>query len=212
MDNCTYHLQTINQKVFHFVYGCALRDAILRGSFKGKNKEWIGELDQPKNIVRNYIDQLLGFTFDSQTAHDAFFLDAANALCKEINRHRPAEAEDVFSFGNAQKLLNIAVKHIYSFCYYDPKLRDAFRYCHCPLDQIMLEKIWKQYPDNTKRRAALGKHQEFFTAWGSEGTEDGRQPDLTCLPERYRKFQAAVKDLIGEGDIYPVEFDYLFWK
>ena len=32
------------------------------------------------------------------------------------------------------------------------------------------------------------------------------------FPERYNLFQRAIRELIGCGDIFPIEFDYVEWK
>ena len=116
---------------------------------------------------------------------------------------------------NAQKLINIMVKHTYSFCYFTPKLRENFRYCHCPLDYIMLNEVWKRYKENigTEKRKTTLKNTEFFCrAWGNEGQEGDIQPEIYEFPERYLKYQTAIREIIGEGDLYPIEFDYIVWK
>lgn len=210
-----YDKENILSKIFEFTYMCALRDAILREAFKGE-KTWVENVVAAKVILRTYIDKVLNSEFDSQANHDKCFLEIANKICKVINEAKPQNGIATFSFGNAQKLINMTVKYIYSFCYQNPNLRDGFRYCHCPLDSIMLNKVWQlcedHYGGSNQRREKLGRSDEFLKPWGNEGSNNEIQPNLIDFPKRYLLFQKAVKDIIGQGDIFPIEFDYLEWK
>lgn len=46
-----------------------------------------------------------------------------------------------FTFGNAQKLVNMAAKYFHLACYNDKGLRKNFRYCHCPVDNQMIHVV-----------------------------------------------------------------------
>ena len=214
METYIYNEQAIKEKVFGFVYGCAMPDAIQQRAFEG-DKAWIADVGSAKTRVREYIDKVLCNGFCSQDDHDGYFLEAANDICADINAARPADVTTVFSFGNAQKLINMTVKHTYSFCYHQPALRIGFRFCHCPIDQTMLGKVWDQYNALVGKqacRAVLGTKSAFSKPWGNEGAQEHTQPKLSDFPERYKNFQLAIRDIIGDGDLLPVEFDYLVWK
>ena len=214
MNRYMYSQQLLSDKVFDFIYICAMRDAILQKAFIGE-KAWIDKIDKPKHILRTYIDKILNQEFKTQACHDAFFLKTVNEICKEINSFKPDYAKDVFSFGNAQKLINITAKYIYGICYSHPQLRTGFQYCHCPLDSIMLNKVWKMYKEQygeDMRKRKLCSSEFFCQSWGSEGQQGNTQPELSKFPIRYTKFQSAVNDIIGEGTLYHLEFDYLFWQ
>jgi hypothetical protein len=208
-----YNKKEISAKVFDFLYGCSMHDAILQQAFKGK-KEWVGKVEQAKPFLREYIDCIVGDKFSSQEEHDKTFISVADNICKVINENKAPDAKDVFSFGNAQKLINIAAKHTYSICYWAPALREHFRWCHCPLDSIMLQKVWARYEKdfgNNARQKALGSVDFFCKAWGNEGQDGDMQPQICDFPKRYLKFQRAVKDIVGAGNLYAIEFDYLIW-
>lgn len=210
----SYNQSEISNRIFNFVYGCAMHDAILQRAFIGK-KDWVVKVENAKSHLRKYIDRIINNSFKSQDEHDSYFIKTANGICKTINENKPYVAEDVFSFGNAQKLINIMVKYTYSFCYFTPELRENFRYCHCPLDSIMLNEVWKRYKENIgaeKRKTTLKNTEFFCQAWGGEGQEGDIQPELYKFPERYLKYQTAIREIIGEGDLYPIEFDYIVWK
>ena len=209
-----YNQDEISARIFNFVYGCAMNDAILQRAFIGK-KDWVVKVENAKGCLRKYIDCIINNKFNSQGEHDSHFIKTANEICKTINASKPPIAEDIFSFGNAQKLINIMVKHTYSFCYFSPELRENFRYCHCPLDSIMLNEVWKRYKESIgeeKRRTTLKNTDFFCQAWGNEGQEGDVQPEVCEFPERYLKYQTAIREIIGEGNLYPIEFDYVVWK
>lgn len=105
------------------------------------------------------------------------------------------------------------MKNIYTVCYVQPNLRVNFRYCHCPMDSIMLDEVWKRYKkrfSSQVRKKNLGS--DFCASWGDEGLENGVQAELDIFPERYIKYQQAIKKLIDNDNVYPIEFDYLTWK
>lgn len=212
-NNLKYEQEKILDKIFDFIYGCALHDAVLQRAFIGK-KAWIGELKGPKKELRKYIEKVMNKEFENQDDHDNFFIKTANSICIEINKEKPTDAKDVFSFGNAQKLINMAAKHVYSFCFYDQGLREAFRYCHCPLDSIMVNEVWDRYGKRFEKKARkerLHDRSFFCKSWGNEGQEGNTQPVFFEAPDRYKLFQDAIKELTGE-ELYPLEFDYLVWK
>ena len=64
---------------------------------------------------------------------------------------------------------------------------------------------------NNARKTALESIDYFCKAWGSEGQDGDMQPQICDFPERYLKFQRAVKDIVGDGNLYAIEFDYLVW-
>lgn len=219
-----YNQNEMNNKTFMFIYGCALHDAILQKSFEGK-KDWIGKLSNPPKILRDYIDKVLGGDFkngDEKTkqAHDIAFLETAIKLCDEINLSKPSYAEDDFSFGNAQKLINIAIKHVYTHTYTldligSKNIREYFRFCHCPMDAIMLSHVWKTYKEvfSQKERAQnLTSGKDFLKSWGNEDFDVSNGEKV--FPERYIQYQKAIKNIvIKKGlSVFPIEYDYIAWK
>ena len=216
-----YNRDDINSKTFSFIYGCALRDAILQKAFKGK-KDWIAKIYPAQEAVKEYIDRILNGDFKEdddkiKCAHDEVFIQTAVKLCKAINDKKPQEAEDNFSFGNAQKLINMVVKHIYAHTYSihfigNKDIRDYFRFCHCPMDSIMLLNVWKTYKstfDSSERKDKLGESNDFLKAWGNEDFDEDNK-----APQRYIRYQSAIKEIINssKSEIFPIEYDYIVWK
>lgn len=211
----SYNQENLTNVVFEFVFECAMRVAISQRAFKGK-KDWIRKVSEAQSSLREYIDKLFKNKFNSQTSHDKCFLKTVNSICKSINDKKPADVTDTFSFGNAQKLVNMTVKYLYIVCFHDPELRSKFEFCHCPLDSILLDTVWKRIGEihgKKMRVQILGKHEVFCASWGDEElNEGGNQPNSKTLPKRYATFQNAIRMIIGDGTLYPIEFDYLNWN
>lgn len=217
----SYDRAILDDHVFNFIYGCALHDAVLQKAYKGE-RTWIEEVSGAKSAVKTYINQIINVGFSDKTNHDKVFLKTAKKVCNEINnfKDRPESAGD-FHFGNAQKLINMTVKHVYAHTYSihlasgnSSSIRNHFQYCHCPMDSIMLERVWAEYKDRFKEGKAkedLGKN--FRKAWGAEDFEANGD----CAPYRYEAFQSAIKKIISPdenigGNLYPIEYDYIAWK
>ena len=211
-----YNIQEMNERTFSFIYGCALHDAILQKAFDGK-KDWIEKVTSAQEPVKEYINAVLAGKCNDKNIHEEVFLAASKKVCDIINEKKPKDVEDRFSFGNAQKLLNITVKHIYAHTYSfnflnQTNIRENFSFCHCPMDSIMLSHVWKKYKEKfniLERRNKLGERDDFLKSWGSEDFEliNGER----VLPKRYVQYQEAIERLKGV-EIFSIEYDYITWK
>ena len=100
--------------IFDFNYGSALGDATMQRAYFGK-KIWMREVEAAKKPVHLLCDRILHGDFHDQTEYDNEFYkvgyqvcDAINAAGNSCNKDHPNE----FTFGNAQKLINMTMKHI----------------------------------------------------------------------------------------------------
>ena len=84
-----YNQDEISARIFNFVYGCAMHDAILQRAFIGK-KDWVAKVEKAKSHLRKYVDCVLNNVFNSQDEHDSFFITTANEICKAINNDKPS--------------------------------------------------------------------------------------------------------------------------
>ena len=218
-----YDRAILDDHVFNFIYGCALHDAVLQKAFNGE-RTWIADVMEAKETVKKYIQSIVKGDFkdaDSMTKarHEDFFLQTAREVCNQINNSslKPTKASvGKFTFGNAQKLINMTVKHVYAHTYSicllnHASIRDCFQHCHCPMDSIMLGKVWKEYKNvfnQSKRKIDLGDNEYFCQSWGNEDFHLNEEQ-----PCRYKKFQKAIKTIIDEkqGNIFSIEYDYIFW-
>jgi hypothetical protein len=173
--------------------------------------------------VRTYIDHVLRGDFKTTQEHDEAFLTAAKEVCDCINKY-PSRPTGVgtFYFGNAQKLINMTVKHVYTHVHSIhtvgyATIRENFRFCHCPLDQEMRTKVWESYKKlfgDEKRRNDLSTSTVFNKAWGNEDFVLDHITKDRMLPSRYMSFQNAIPKIIEkqQGDIFPIEYDFIEWK
>ncbi len=194
----------IKEEIFDFAYGAGLHDATNQKAYicKKGEKKLLRENQDAKNIVREYIDNIF-----SETSCD--FYEVANRVIKSFNDFEiQNDSTGRFTFGNAQKLINITVKFMYISIYANPNLRNKFSYCHCPLDEIIgrvvkkrikKELVNKNAPDDIKEIINKGTWKSWDGAW-SRITE-----------ESYRDYQAVVLYFSDVDNVLPVEFDYFNW-
>lgn len=194
---------TKNQ-IFDFVYLLSMREAVSRKAFAGNKKDLI-DITGAKDAVKDYIDDVLDGKLSSVRIHDDAFLETAIAVCDSINK---VIKSPKFTFGNAQKLINMVVKHFYIIFYHNPSVRTLFEFCHCPVDSQMLENVWglmKNYPSlEIKPRKT-----EFCSSWSKEdfAIDNGSRK----IPERYAKFQRVVREVCKVEGCIPIEVDYYLW-
>lgn len=222
----------MDENVFNFIYVAAMRDAVLQKAYEGEKKELykLSTFDGLYECIRKFTDKVLTGGFKEQDEYNNEFLETTKQICVTINEkleNKKMPNSSWFAFGNAQKLLNIMLKYFYIICYEERWNRDYFRFCHCPMDQEMLEKVWEacksckqkkpcrrcsqrdicQYVLRTIPEMQCFETKGSFTeSWGQEDFKnDGGYPD------RYLSFQAAVKVLAEKDKLYPIEYDYRVW-
>lgn len=198
--------------IFKFVYIVAMRDATLQRSYDGK-KKWLMDCKKFPNSsekLKKFIDDVVKEKFDNQSDYDKRFITVAESICEEINSKAQ---KNEFTFGNAQKLINIMMKYYYIHTYNSEKAKNAFRFCHCPMDGQLLKAVWEKRND-LSNPSMLGKSDDFMKSWGKEEFEliNGEK----AIPIRYLMFQKAVKELsqsicIKERNLFPLEYDYYIW-
>lgn len=196
----------MDNDVFNFVYLLSGREAVRQIAFQGE-KKWIEGVKGAKDKVKEYIDKIFNGDYekdDDREAHDKDFLQLTKDVCKAINEYdkKPFGIKATFTFGNAQKLINMTVKFFYISSYQRPGFRDKFRWCHCPMDTVMLKKIYKEI----KGSKLVYTKSNFTTSWSADKFENGD------FPLRYKEFQEAVRKCANEDGCCPIEYDYKNWK
>lgn len=197
----------IKDKIFDFAYELAFRDATMRGAYKRQEeaeKMYSNTYDKAKNTVKEYVDGVVEGKFPD-------FYEAAKKVKKCV-------ADPEFRFGNIQKLLNMTIKYIYIGYYTNPEIRSNFKECHCPMDEIMLKKVVKDYKklenkkeDYFKYEIGEGKYSRDFSEiyWSKIEFDD----DLKNKYSRkiYDNYQEMVRALAKEKDLIPIEYDFKEW-
>lgn len=203
-----------DDKIFEFIFVMAMRDATLRNAYRGDKKSLTNiENENVKsviNMLREFIDKILNKKFKLQGAYNDEFINLADNIVEELNSKQQNE-ENLFTFGNAQKLINMVCKYFYILVYQNSNKRECFQCCHCPMDDTMLQIVWD------KREEWKGRYEGSFPVKYKEFREPGWSREVKSaggkLSERYVCFQEAVGLLLDEnkGLQYRIEYDYQEW-
>lgn len=196
----------LNDEIFRFICTAAMRDAVIQLAYKGKKKPLMesGLLDSLKDKMECLIDNVLNNTYTSQEKYDQDFLETTIKISEFIHEN---VGNKEFTFGNAQKFLNIFLKYLYIISYKNNDLQKNFRFCHCPMDRQLLEDVWKKREESG---IELRNRNYFLKSWGNENFEKDEN-DKTVFPERYMLFQKAVRCLALKEGRNPLEYDYRIW-
>ena len=198
----------LDDNIFRFIYIAAMRDAVSQKAYEG-NKKWTEEskvYKALKNILEPFVKKVLNKTFLSIDEYDAELLRVIINVCDYMNSQQECSR---FTFGNGQKLVNMTMKYFYITCYSDDLKKENFRYCHCPVDSIMLQKVWSECKVKNKEKTNK-KRDWFLQSWSKEEFDIDDNGDRK-YPERYYLFQQAVRCFCKDKNISSIEFDFIEW-
>ncbi|MCR5736588.1 MAG: hypothetical protein K6G64_02940 [Eubacterium sp.] len=206
---------SMKEKIFDFVYYEALKDATLRNTCESKSRDVVlGETKVAKQIkeeVYNYIKTILNNEMDEDTC-----IETIRKVAKKTKTDAPG-----FTFGNAQKLVNMTAKYFFILTYEQEKKRKNFRHCHCPMDESMIEAV-KGYHEELKE-LVKEKDSQCFECFKYKKSIDKSWSTLTMSEEdqeKYLNFQKWIKEIsrldsfvkkYGKGNC-SLEIDFLLWK
>lgn len=187
--------ESMDFRIFDFVYELAMRDATMRTAFSGDGKN-IRQNLKAKNAVRKYIDNILsGNEYDFYETE----IEVENALSKYG-----------FTFGNCQKLINMTAKYFYIASYGNETLKKNFEKCHCPMDGDMIKNaivFYSQKNDDIVCGDAKDVKKALANvSWSRLTREQGN------VPYQYKLFQDVIAHLAKEEEKSPLEYDYEKWK
>ncbi len=192
-------MPTIDDKIFEFVYNCAMADATkmkayphINVSTAPKKNELVKNYPSVMKEVKVFADDVLNGEFKNQSAYDEAFYSLADNITTKIT---------YFTFGNAQKLINMTFKYLYIMVYRCTGRKNRFRFCHCPVDQKIQIAVWRECK---KCGIKLGRQQDFCYFWSIDDPHS---------KGNYERFQKAVRKLITThtcGD-NGIEIDYFLF-
>lgn len=201
-------MQNIDKDIFRFVYAEAMKDATMRKAYTGE-KKWLTEksaFESVKEVLSDLINGVINNKYTSPDQYNKDFLETASKVCRVIDSQKHSDNKS-FTFGNAQKLINMMFKYFYIICYKNDSMRERFRFCHCPMDSKMLKSVWDK-KEILSSRIDLGKSNFYTDCWSGIDFDDNNNPPF---PERYLKFQKAVRYLADDQNITAIEYDYKVW-
>ena len=183
----------MDDKLLKFAYDMAFRDATLRNAFIKYKSDESEESDEHfrsrKKLIRD------GAFNDVKKYIDLIFAGCKPDPLETIICISDKFREKGFSFGNAQKLVNMTSKYMYLTTYYVKDSKELFENCHCPMDSIMIDVV--------KKMSNTYKYKDI--SWSRLDVIDNK------IPQEYNDFQTEIVKLSKEEGCIPIEFDYLFW-
>lgn len=198
----------LDDKIFRFIYITAMRDAVIQKAYEG-NKKWTEKKEvykELKDIIEPMVMKVFNNIFTSQDEYDTELLGVISRICDYMNSQKECNK---FTYGNGQKLVNMIMKYFYITCYSDDSKKKNFRFCHCPVDSIMLQKVWSACREEDKEKTNK-KREWFLQSWSNEEFTIDNNGDRK-YPERYCAFQQAVRYFCKDKKISSVEFDFVEW-
>lgn len=192
--------------IFDFIYVMAIRDAVMQNAYVGERK-WMWDNSEDMQDVKSYIEDHLNLILTgeylNQGEFDSDFYELTKKICNLINEKK--QGSD-FKFGNAQKLVNMMDKYFYITIFNDSAKRECFKYCHCPMDSIMIKTALSELRKNKEIKTKFKNRKlKSDTSWSKLKYES--DDDM----EKYRDFQNIVSEL-AKPNYYPIEYDYKNWQ
>ena len=141
-------------------------------------------------------------SIDSQEAFDAKHKELCNEYMDLLKKYGYA-----IKYGQAQKVVNMAFKYL--FCCEDASSKPAFKYCHMPLDGLIMN--WCK--DWCKKEYKISVNSDK-DAW-SKLTEEKYTEITNAI---FKKLKSRdVKYSIGENDesklsVIPLEAELVIWR
>ena len=198
-------MSAIQDKIFEFIYGAGLHDATAQRAYpchKGEEKQ-LKNNKEAVEIVKGYVDNIIKGTPDD-------FYDIAMRLVNSFNMFEKTNGmKELFTFGNAQKLINITVKFMYIVSYNNVEMQQLFANCHCPLDRKMGGFVKKELK---KLRMYKSLPRDIVTIIDNNLWKkwDGTWSKVSV--ESYRQYQTVVMYLSKKEGVIPIEYDYIHFK
>ena len=184
-----YKYNVRKDKKFQFAYDMAFKDSTLRNAFVKKSKSDLDFQNRKQYIKEN------AYCIVKEYIDDIFEGNHPDPIIP-IKKIEEKFSDKGFSFGNAQKLVNMTAKYMFLCTYYFEDKSNLFNNCHCPMDGIMIDVI--------KKRCKSFKHKNV--SWSRLKTIEGK------IPQVYIDFQNEIKKICLEEESIPIEFDYFYWE
>ena len=174
------------------VYECGVPFQTGKQAYKKYNNapfNYQSQLDVMPDRIYRYFN-CPGNKQNTQNNFDDFHKELCDCFLS-LNAYRKA---DPFTYGNAQKMINMVFKYLSCFEDYD-EFADLFSYCHIPVDGYLLDVLSSMYQVNCGERQYNGKPWTQFD-----------KLDYLALVDEYR--QRVKKDT----ELSFLAFDFYAWE
>ena len=217
-------MSIVRERIFDYAFGEALGYATSQKAFnpnhgkaekaeEAKRKAMRIIAQKAKSPVKDFIQGLLDRK--GEGCDDAF-MACAKAVAKRlqgesfgVNLNATTGKVSEFTFGNIQKLINMTVKNMYGRYFDDEEKRACFKNCHCPMDDIMMKTVVKEYTLKGKDEQLKKKAKWSAVRWSKlvfKNTND------EFSKSHYDDFQKMVRELAAMEGLTPIEYDFVHWN
>ncbi len=205
-----------SDKIFDFYYYEALKDATLRNTCETDSRDRMFDINnKDSNAIKDKVKEYIKKIIDGNLKEGE-----CEKTIKSISEEAKKFAQD-FTFGNAQKLVNMMAKYFYALAYVCDEKRENFENCDCPMDRIMLKEI-SDYCKRIKNNANEKNDGELIRKaenWDSMAEISWSKINIEDIGI-YKEYQSRVKELM-KSDIFieeygelksPLEVDFVLWN
>ena len=180
-----------------------------------KTKAWNDAIQYARKIGGSAIDheaEIIEFLVDEINDENKF----ANIASDFDEWHRSilenAEKSGVkqdwgMNPGLWQKLINMSFKYLYCVKDRFPKLDNIWSKCHCPIDSIILTRLYNVLNENCLYEK---NSTEFSCIRAYANREDYKSWNALTI-EDYDIIQRVIKRVCAENHITPLQFDFIYW-
>ena len=180
-----------------------------------KTKAWNDAIQYARKIGGSAIDheaEIIEFLVDEINDENRFANIASDFDEWHRNILENAEKSGVkqdwgMTPGLWQKLINMSFKYLYCVRDHFPKLNKIWDRCHCPIDSIILTRLYNVLNEN----CLYEKNSiEFSCIRACANREDYKSWNALTIDD-YDIIQRVIKSVCAENYITPLQFDFIYW-
>ena len=202
------------------------KDLLERKKVWDKNKPDKGE--NPMREPLTSVARALRYYFNGDEEFDDKYSDWCEVLIKSYEEY----LESRITYGQAQKIINMAFKYLYCICDRcegGEKYKKKFDKCHMPLDSFSLEWFkrkfgeddftnFERYSENHKKLPENlftqkgGKKKLKAASIGSWSSMQTWEEDCKKQEYPYEFYAHVIKQYSKENSITPLQLDFIVWS
>lgn len=209
-------------KILEQIISKAYGDATMFKAFNMQiDKGWKDQAISVKRDAMDLIKRSLDCFEKLDILSESVFDEWHNSVCgelKEIYKNFKREGIESFSYGNAQKLVNMTMKYLYVIskvfqgkCVEIKELLVAVEkarcFLHVPIDNKIIDAIWRETNINLpikenvhpNRRKNYIIPSEYVVGWSK------------WIDTQYLEIQKELRNFILESDGIPIEWEEVHW-
>ncbi len=212
-----------NDERVQFFYTLAFKDATLRGAYADR--------DSLQDLKKDLLASMQAYAdgIQKEQKHPWENVDAFISAVYQANRGK----YNKFSYGNAQKAVNMFLKYLYGATIFAPQLKEEFKNCHCPVDSVIIDKLIElidgnQKPNLRKEYDDLEEQGVLEIARYKKNTKKAKKGDFHLNSVGRKHFENIVWSGMDKGEYQAIrnlllalgkddsctqlELDYKYWS